>query len=107
MVNSPTRRTHYFTTRTLVAYVIAFAISGMAVLLGFLLRSVPWLAVGIWLAASLTVLLIDRAVTERTPHGRLEARENIGTMFQGSPAALSVIGIMAATALAISFLVYW
>lgn len=104
---SGTPRTTYFTSRTLVAYGVAYAVAAVSVVLGYVLRSVPWLALGIWLAASLTVLLIDRAVVERTPRGGHEADGSIGAMFRGSPAALTVIGIMAATALIISFLVYW
>lgn len=104
---SGTPRTTYFTSRTLVAYAIAYAIAALSLVLGYVLRSVPWLALGIWLAASLTVLLIDRAVSERTPRGNHEADGSVGAMFQGSPAALTVIGLMAAVALVISFLVYW
>ena len=104
---SGTPRTTYFTSRTVVAYAIAYAIAAVALVLGYLLRSVPWLALGLWLAASLAVLLIDRAAVERTPRGNHEPDGSVGAMFQGSPAALTVIGIMAAVALVISFLVYW
>jgi hypothetical protein len=107
MVRGTTRPSHYFTTRTLVAYAIAYAIAAGAMVLGYLMRSVPWLAVGSWLAASLTVLLIDRAIVERTPHGHHEASENFGSIFQGTPAALTVMGIMALAALLVSFLVHW
>jgi hypothetical protein len=107
MVNATPRRGNFFTSRTLVAYAVAFALAAAAVVLGFVLRSVPWLALGIWLAASLSVLLIDRAVNERTAHRGPALRESIGALFQGSPAALTVIGLMALAALAISFLVYW
>jgi hypothetical protein len=104
---SGTPRTTYFTSRTLVAYAIAYALAAVSLVLGYVLRSVPWLALGLWLAASLTVLLIDRAVIERAPRGGHEADGSIGAMFRGSPAALTVIGIMAVAALVISFLVYW
>ncbi|WP_375769735.1 hypothetical protein NR798_02280 [Archangium gephyra] len=107
MVRGTSRPSPYFTTRTLVAYAVAYAIAAGGVVLGYLLRSVPWLAVGLWLAASLTVLLIDRAIVERTPHGRHEAPENFGSIFQGTPAALTVIGIMALAALLVSFLAHW
>jgi hypothetical protein len=107
MVRGTTRPSNYFTTRTLVAYAIAYAIAAGAMVLGYLMRSVPWLAVGSWLAASLTVLLIDRAIVERTPHGHHEPSENFGSIFQGTPAALTVMGIMALAALLVSFLVHW
>ncbi|HEX8440520.1 hypothetical protein [Archangium sp.] len=100
-------RPNYFTSRTLVAYAVAYAIAAAGVVLGFLLRSVPWLAFGIWLAASLTVLLIDRAVVERAPRQAREATESIGALFQGSPAALVVIGVMAVAALVVSFSAHW
>jgi hypothetical protein len=111
MVRGTTRPSNYFTTRTLVAYAIAYALAAGAVVLGYLIRSVPWLALGLWLAASLTVLLIDRAVIERTPHGGHEAghdvRENFGAIFRGTPAALTVIGIMAVAALLVSLFAHW
>ncbi|HYO51386.1 hypothetical protein [Archangium sp.] len=107
MVRGTTRPSTYFTTRTLMAYLLAYALAAGAFVLGFVLPSVPWLAFGIWLAASLTVLLIDQAVGERTPRGSHEARENFGAMFQGSPAALTVIGLMAAAALFVSFFARW
>lgn len=107
MVRGTTRPSNYFTTRTLVAYAIAYAIAAGAVVLGYLMRSVPWLAVGIWLAASLTVLLIDRAIVERTPQGHHEGPENFGAIFRGTPAALTVIGIMAVAALLVSFFAHW
>ncbi|QRK11646.1 hypothetical protein JQX13_17175 [Archangium violaceum] len=106
MVTGTRRPSTYFTTRTLVAYVVAYAISAVGVVLGFVFSSVPWLAFGLWLAASLTVLLIDRAVVERTPRGGHAADGNFGSMFRGSPAALTVIAIMAVTALLVSFLAH-
>ncbi|HYO71945.1 MAG TPA: hypothetical protein VEU33_38295 [Archangium sp.] len=107
MVRGTARPSNYFTTRTLVAYAIAYAIAAVGVVLGYLMRSVPWLAVGLWLAASLTVLLIDRAIVERTPQGHHEATENLGSIFRGTPAALTVIGIMAVAALLVSFFAHW
>lgn len=107
MVRGTTRPSNYFTTRTLVAYAVAYALAAGACVLGYLIRSVPWLALGIWLAASLTVLLIDRAVVERAPHGGHEARENFGALFRGTPAALTVIGIMAVAALLVSLFAHW
>ena len=107
MVRGTARPSHYFTTRTLVAYAIAYAIAAGAVVLGYLLRSVPWLAVGMWLAASLTVLLLDRVIIERTPQGRQETPENFGSIFRGTPAALTVIGIMALASLLVSLFAHW
>ncbi|MFL5358079.1 hypothetical protein [Archangium sp.] len=104
---SGTPRTTYFTSRTVVAYAIAYVLAAGSLGLGYMLRSVSWLALGLWLAASLSVILIDRAVVERAPRGNHEADGSVGAMFQGSPAALTVIGIMAAAALVVSFLVSW
>jgi hypothetical protein len=100
-------RPSYFTSRTLMAYAITYALAAVGAVLGFILRSVPWLAFGVWLAASLTVLLIDRAVVERTPRQGRESTENLGALFQGSPAALVVIAVMAVAALAVSFTAHW
>lgn len=105
-VGTPPRPT-YFTTRTLVAFATAYAIAAIGIVLGFVLLSVPWLALGLWLAASLTVLLIDRSVGERTPRVGQESRENLGAIFQGSPAALVVIGVMAVAALLVSIFARW
>lgn len=107
MAAGTTPRPTYFTTRTLVAFAIAYALSAVSVVVGFLLRSVPWLSLGVWLAASLTVLLIDRAVGERTPRAGQEAREKLGAIFQGSPAALVVIGVMAVAAFVVSLFAHW
>ncbi|WP_257460298.1 hypothetical protein [Archangium lipolyticum] len=109
MVRGNTRPTS-FSSRMLVAYLIAYAISAAGVVLGFFLRSVPWLSFGLWLAASLSVILIDRAVTARMPQAvpsSRERRENPGSMFQSSPAALTVIGIMAVAALIVSLFAHW
>jgi hypothetical protein len=100
-------RPNYFGSRMLMAYAVAYAIAIGGVVLGIVLRSVPWLAFGIWLAASLTVLLIDRAVVVRTPRQGNEATESLGALFQGSPAALVVIAVMAVAALVVSFFAYW
>jgi hypothetical protein len=91
----------------LVAYAVAYAIAVVGVVLGVIIRSVPWLAFGVWLAASLTVLLIDRAVVVRTPRQGHAAPESLGAYFQGSPAALVVIAVMAVAALVVSFFAYW
>ncbi|PTL84770.1 hypothetical protein [Vitiosangium sp. GDMCC 1.1324] len=107
MATGTTRPTSYFTTRMLVAYLIAYAIAAVGIVLAFALSSVPWLAFGIWLAASLTVLLIDRSVGERTPRGGYEATESFGAIFHGSPAALTVIAIMGVAALLVAFLAHW
>jgi hypothetical protein len=107
MVRGTTRPSNFFTTRTLVAYAVAYALAAGGCVLGYLIRSVPWLAFGIWLAASLTVLLLDRAVVERSPHGGHELGENFGSIFRGTPAALTVIGIMAVAALLVSFFAHW
>jgi uncharacterized membrane protein len=105
-VGTPPRPT-YFTLRTLVAFAIAYAIAALGAVLGFVLPSVPWLALGLWLAASLTVLLIDRTVGERMPRAGQEVRENLGAIFQGSPAALAVIGVMAVAALLVALFARW
>ncbi len=100
-------RPSYFTSRTFVAYAVAYALAAVGVVLGFLLRSVPWLAFGVWLAASLTVLLIDRAVVARTPQRGQEPTVGVGSLFQGSPAALVVIGVMVVAALVVSLFAHW
>jgi hypothetical protein len=107
MAIGTTPRPTYFTSRTLVAFAIAYALAAVGGVLGFVLRSVPWLALGLWLAASLTVLLIDRAVGERTPRAGQERRENFGAIFQGTPAALVVIGVMAVAALLVALFAHW
>jgi hypothetical protein len=107
MVTRGTRRVGYFTSRMLVAYALAYALAVGAVVLGFVLPSVPWLALGVWLAASFTVLLVERAILERTPGERREAPESIGAFFQGTPAALTVIGIMAVAALLVALFARW
>jgi hypothetical protein len=109
MVRGNTRPAN-FTSRMLVAYLIAYAIAAAGVVLGSFIRSVPWLAFGLWLATSLTVILIDRAVTARMPRdvpSSREVRNNPGSMFQSSPAALTVIGIMAVAALIVSLFAHW
>jgi hypothetical protein len=109
MVRGNTRPV-YFTSRMFVAYLIAYALAAAGAMLGYFLRSVPWLTFGIWLAASLTVILIDRAVTERMPRSvpiSRQGRPSLGAMFQSSPAALTVIGIMAVAALIVSLFARW
>jgi hypothetical protein len=107
MVTGSPRRVSDFTTRPLVAYALAYVLAVGAAVLGFVLRSVPWLALGVWLGASLTVILIERALEARTPHEEPEAPESFGAMFRGSPAALTVIGIMAVAALLVSLFAHW
>ncbi len=107
MARGNIRRPIYFTSRALVAYAVAYAIAAVGVVLGALLRSVPWLAFGIWLAASLTVLLIDQAVVVRTPRQGHASTESLGALFRGSPAALVVIAVMAVAALVVSLVAHW
>lgn len=107
MVTGSPRRASPFTSRPLVAYAIAYAIAIGAIVLGFALLSVPWLALGIWLVASLTVLLIERAIVARAPHEVEETPEGFGALFRGSPAALTVIGLMAGAALLVALFAHW
>ena len=107
MVTGSPRRVSAFTSRPLVAYALAYVLAVGATVLGFALRSIPWLALGVWLGASLTMILIERALVARTPHEEPEAPEGFGAMFRGSPAALTVIGIMAVAALLVSFFAHW
>lgn len=94
-----------FTPQTVVAYVIGYVIAAVAVILGFSMPSIPWLALGFWIAASLTVLLIDRAVGEKTPRPGHEGTENFGAIFYGSTAAMAVIAVMAVAALLVAIFV--
>ncbi|HLM48581.1 MAG TPA: hypothetical protein VEY88_20740 [Archangium sp.] len=107
MVTGNPRRLSEYTSRPPVAYALAYVLAVGAVVLGFVLQSVPWLALGIWLGASLTVLLMERALLARAPHEEPEEPERFGAMFRGSPAALTVIGLMAVAALVVSFFAHW
>ncbi|MFY0580913.1 hypothetical protein ACN28S_47700 [Cystobacter fuscus] len=60
-----------------VAYAIGYALSVMALFVGLLADSVPWLAMGARLAASLTVLVIDHAVGQKTPSTGREDAEGL------------------------------
>ena len=91
-----------FSSKTLVAYALGYALAAVAIVLGFAVPSVAWLTLGLWLAASLTVLLIDKAVGERTP--RPGASEDFGAVFSGSPVSLVIIGALAVAAFLVSIL---
>jgi hypothetical protein len=82
-----------------VAYAIGYALSVVALFVGLLAESVPWLALGAWLAASLTVLVIDHAVGQKTPSAGREDVEGFGTAFRGSTEALIIISVLAVLAL--------
>jgi hypothetical protein len=106
MAQAPTRRAA-IGPRTAVAYAIGFALAAAAILLGITFPSVPWFAVGIWLAASLAVLLLDRAAGQQTPRPSRSGEESLGAIFQGSPAALTVIAVMAVAALVVALFARW
>lgn len=80
--------------QSLVAYIIGFVVAAVAIVLGLVLSSMPWLVLGAWIAASLVVLLIDHAVGHRTPTST-PGEENFGAIFYGSPVALILIAVMA------------
>jgi hypothetical protein len=107
MVTGNPRRVSELTSRPLVAYALAYVLAVGSVVLGFALHSVPWLALGIWLGASLTVLLLERTLVARRPREEQEVPRSFGAAFQGSPAALTVIGIMAVTALLVALFAHW
>ncbi|EPX65339.1 hypothetical protein D187_000765 [Cystobacter fuscus DSM 2262] len=71
----------------------------VALFVGLLADSVPWLALGAWLAISLTVLVIDHAVGRKTPSAGREDVEGFGTAFRGSTEALIIISVLAVLAL--------
>jgi hypothetical protein len=91
-----------FSARTLIAYALGYALAALAIVLGFAVPSVAWLTLGLWLAASLTVLLIDMAVGEKTH--RPDSLEDFGAVFSGSPAALVIIGALAVAAFLVAVL---
>jgi len=93
-----------FSSQSLVAYAIGFVISIVVLIIGFSTMSVPWLALGFWMAASLTVLVIDRAVGERTPRPGY-AGENFGAIFQASTPALLLIAALGVGALLVGIFV--
>jgi hypothetical protein len=95
MANVSTVRTPGIRHKTTWAFIIGFAIAGVALILGIAMPSVPWVALGAWVALSLIVLLIDRAVGEKTPRPGLEAEENFGAIFQASGPALIIIALLA------------
>jgi hypothetical protein len=74
-------------------------LSVVALFVGLLADSVPWLALGAWLAASLTVLIIDHAVGGKTPSAGYEDAEDSGAIFRGSSEALIIISVLAVLAL--------
>jgi hypothetical protein len=91
-----------FSAKTLVAYALGYALAALAIFVGFSIPSVAWLAFGLWLAASLTVLLIDKAVGERLP--RPGTSESFEALFQGSPVALILIGALTVVAFLVAIL---
>jgi hypothetical protein len=105
MANASTIRIPGIRNKTTWAFIIGFAIAAVALIIGASMPSVPWLALGGWIAASLAVLLIDRAVGEKTPRPGREGEENFGAIFQGSPAALIVIAVLAVGAFLIAMFV--
>lgn len=82
-----------------VAYAIGYVLAVMALFVGLLADSVPWLALGAWLAISLTVLIIDHAVSQKTPGAGSEDAESFGAAFRGSSEALLIISVLAVLAL--------
>jgi hypothetical protein len=105
MANISTIRTPSVRTKTMWAFIIGFAIAAVAVIIGLAMPSVPWLALGGWVAASLVVLLIDRAVGEKAPRPGREAEESFGAIFHASGPALLVIGALAVGAFLIALFV--
>jgi hypothetical protein len=102
MANASTLRTPSVGSKTVWASIIGFAIAVVALLIGVAMSSVPWLAFGGWLAISLGVLLIDRAVGEKTPRRGLEGEENFGAIFQASAPALIIVAVLAVGAFLVS-----
>lgn len=96
MVAGTSRRA--FNSQSLVAYAIGYVIAAVGLIIGVSTASVPWLALGLWMAASLTVLVIDRAVGQKTPRSGHEGEENFGALFHGSAPALLIIGVLGVAA---------
>ncbi|OJH39117.1 hypothetical protein BON30_16350 [Cystobacter ferrugineus] len=82
-----------------MAYVIGYALATVSFFVGLLAGSVPWLALGAWLAVSLTVLVIDHAVSKKTPSTGREYAQGFGAAFRGSSEALIIISVLAVFAL--------
>jgi hypothetical protein len=93
-----------FSARTLIAHALGYALAAIAIALGFAIPSVAWLALGLWLAASLTVLLIDKAVGEKLP--RPGTSEDFAAVFSGSPVALIIIGALTVAAFFVAVLAH-
>jgi hypothetical protein len=102
MANTSTIGTPSIRNKTMWAFIIGFAIAAVALVIGLAMPSVPWLAFGGWVAVSLVVLLVDRAVGEKTPRPGREAEENFGAIFHGSTPALIIIAVLAVGAFLIA-----
>lgn len=102
MANTSTVRTLGIRGKTMWAYIIGFAIAAVAIIIGLAMPSVPWLALGAWVAISLGVLLVDRALGEKTPRPGREAEESFGAIFQASSPALVIIAVLAVGAFLIA-----
>lgn len=105
MANASTFGTPSVGSKTMWAFIIGFAIAAVALIIGVATVSVPWLAIGGWLAISLGVLLIDRAVGEKTPRRGLEGEENFGAIFQASAPALIIVAVLAVAAFLVAIFV--
>jgi hypothetical protein len=91
-----------FSAKTLISYAMGYALAAIVIFLGFAIPSVAWLAFGLWLSASLTVLLIDKAAGEKLP--RPGTSEDFGAVFSGSPVSLIIIGALTVAAFFVAVL---
>ncbi|WP_095990565.1 hypothetical protein [Cystobacter fuscus] len=82
-----------------MAFAIGYVLSVVALFVGLLADSVPWLALGAWLGISLTVLVIDHAVSQKRPSAGREDTEGFSAAFRGSTEALLIISVLAVLAL--------
>ncbi len=104
MATASTLRSSAVRNKTMWAFIIGFAIALVALIIGLALPSIPWLALGGWIATSLIVLLVDRAVGEKTPRpGHPE--ESFGAIFHASGPALGIIAALAVGAFLIALFV--
>lgn len=102
MAKASTVRTPGIRGKTMWAFIIGFAIAAVAIIIGLAMPSVAWLALGGWVAISLGVLLVDRAMGEKTPRPGREGEENFGAIFQASSPALIIIAVLAVGAFLIA-----
>jgi hypothetical protein len=91
-----------FSPQSIVAYAIAYGLAAVVLIIGLVSMAVLWLALGAWMLASLTVLVIDRAVGERTPRPD-HPEDNLGAIFHGSTTALLIICVLGVAALVVGF----